>query len=154
MRSVLALAALALLSACPRPQPPAAPAPSPAPGEGAAGGSAGPLVSSLQIQATADSVAFTLAVTNATRQPLTLEFRSGQSYDFAVADGGREVWRWSAGLMFTQALRSETLAAGETRTWRESWRPPAELRGRELTATARLVSASHPLTRTQTFRLP
>lgn len=152
MRSVLALAALALLSACHRPV--AAPAPSPAPGDGAAGGAPGPLASSLQIQATADSVAFILSVTNSTPQPLTLEFRSGQSYDFSVSDGGREVWRWSADMMFTQALRSETLAAGETRTWRESWRPPASLRGHQLTATGRLVSASHPVARTQTFRLP
>ncbi|HEX8903853.1 MAG TPA: BsuPI-related putative proteinase inhibitor, partial [Longimicrobiaceae bacterium] len=107
MRPVLALAALALLSACVRPA--AAPAPSPAPGDGAAGETSGPLASSLQIQATADGVAFSLAVTNSTQRPVTLEFRSGQTYDFGVSDGGREVWRWSADRMFTQALRSETL---------------------------------------------
>ncbi|HEX6746583.1 MAG TPA: BsuPI-related putative proteinase inhibitor [Longimicrobium sp.] len=150
MRSVLAFA-LVLLTACP-----ASPreAQAPAPDGGGSGAGAGPLVSSLQIQPGADAVVFTLAVTNATRAPVTLEFTSGQSYDFVVGDGGREVWRWSAERMFTQALRSETLAAGETRTWREAWRPDQSLRGRELTATARLVSSSHPLARTQSFRLP
>jgi intracellular proteinase inhibitor BsuPI len=152
MRSVLALAALALLAGCT--PPPAAPAPSPAPGEGSAGGVSGPLAASLQIRPSADSVVFTFAVTNSTAQPLALEFRSGQSYDFGVSDGGREVWRWSADRTFTQALRTETLGPGETRTWRESWRPAASLRGRDLTATARLVSTSHPVERTQTFRLP
>lgn len=152
MRSVLAFAALALLAACdPFPMRSADPAPE----GGASGGTpAGPLAASFQIQPAGDSVAFVLAVTNATQAPLALEFRSGQSYDFAVADGGREVWRWSAERMFTQALRGETLAPGQTLTWREVWRPDASLRGRSLTATARLTSASHPLERTQTFRLP
>jgi hypothetical protein len=150
MRSVL-FAALALLAGC-QPRPNAAPAPSPAGGESSAG--SGPLAVTFQIQPSADSVSFVLAVTNATQQPLTLEFSSGQSYDFTVSDAGHEVWRWSADRMFTQALRSETLGPGETRTWRERWTPDPALRGHELTATARLVSTSHALTRAQTFRLP
>lgn len=150
MRPVL-LAALTLLAGC-QPRPLAAPAPSPAGGESAAGG--GPLAASFQIHPSADSVVFVLAVTNATLQPLALQFSSGQSYDFTVADAGREVWRWSADRMFTQALRSETLGPGETRTWRERWTPDPALHGHALTATARLVSTSHALARTQTFRLP
>jgi hypothetical protein len=150
MRSVLA-AALALLAACHPPAPGAAPAEA-----GGTGGaeSPGPLVASFQIRPAADSVAFTLAVTNSGREPLALEFRSGQTYDFAVSDRGREVWRWSAERMFTQALRTETLAPGQTLTWRELWRPDPSLRGRSLTATARLASANHPVERAQTFRLP
>ena len=151
MRPALAFAALTLLAAC---TPPGAQAPAPAAGSDAGGGAAGPLVSTLSVEPTADSVRLLLQVTNATQGPLTLDFRSGQSYDFAVSDGGRTVWTWSADMMFTQALRSETLAPGETRSYRESWRPPAELRGRTLTATARLVSTSHPVARTQAFRLP
>lgn len=151
MRSALALAALTLLAAC---VPPGAAAPAPASGSEAGGGSAEPLVTTLSVEPGADSVGFQLQVTNATQGPLTLEFRSGQSYDFSVSDGGRGVWSWSADRMFTQALRSETLAAGETRTWRESWRPPAELRGHLLSATGRLASSSHPVERTQAFRLP
>jgi hypothetical protein len=147
----LALAALTLLAAC---VPPAPSAPAPAGGSDAGGGAAGPLVTTLSVEPSADSVHFLLQVTNATQAPLALQFRSGQSYDFTVADGGRTVWSWSQEMMFTQALRTETLAAGETRTYRETWRPPAQLRGKLLTATARLASSSHPVERTQTFRLP
>ena len=146
-----ALAALALLAACVPPEPvaPAAPA-----GSESAGGSTGPLVASLSVEPTAESVRFLLQVTNATQSPLALQFSSGQSYDFAVSDGGTSVWTWSADKMFTQALRSVTLAPGETRSFEERWRPPASLRGRALTATARLTSMSHPVERTQAFRLP
>lgn len=151
MRPLLAVAAMALIAAACRPPVAAAPAPQPA---GDAAGNAGPLVTTLQTDAAADSVRFTLQVTNTSAQPVTLQFSSGQSYDFTVRDGSTEVWRWSGEMMFTQALRSETLAPGQTRGWSETWRPAASLRGRTLTATARLVSTSHPVERAQTFRLP
>ena len=152
MRSALAFAALTLLAAC---TPPGAQAPAPAAGSEGGGAAAGePLVTTLSVEPAADSVRFLLQVTNATQGPLTLEFHSGQSFDFSVSDGGRTLWTWSAEMMFTQALRSETLAAGETRSFDASWRPPADARGRTLTATGRLTSSSHPVERTQAFRLP
>ena len=152
MRSALAFAAMTLLAAC---TPPGASAPAPASGSDAGGAASGePLVTTLSVEPAADSVRFLLQVTNATQGPLTLQFRSGQSFDFSVSDGGRTLWTWSADMMFTQALRSETLAPGETRSFDASWRPPAELRGRTLTATGRLTSSSHPVERTQAFRLP
>ena len=147
----LALAALALLSAC---IPPGPMAPAPPAGSESGGGAAEPLVTTLSVEPTADSVRFLLQATNATQAPLTLRFSSGQSYDFAVSEGGTSVWTWSADMMFTQALRAETLAPGETRSWAETWRPPASLRGRTLSVTARLTSTSHPVERTQAFRLP
>ncbi|HYH81901.1 MAG TPA: BsuPI-related putative proteinase inhibitor [Longimicrobium sp.] len=153
MRPALALAAMALIAAACQPRTAAAPAPSSGPGDAPAG-AAGPLVTTLQTAASADSVRFTLQVTNASQQPVTLQFSSGQSYDFTVRDGSTEVWRWSADMMFTQALRGESLAPGQTRSWSETWRPAASLRGRALTATARLASTSHPVERTQAFRLP
>ena len=151
MRPVLAFA-LVLLAACPTAAPRDVLAPAPE-GDGTGAGTE-PLAVSLQVQPSADSVVFTLAVTNAAAAPVTLEFSSGQTYDFIVDDGGREVWRWSAGRFFTQALQSITLRAGETRTSRAAWRPDPSLRGLELTATGRVTSSSHPLARTQSFRLP
>lgn len=150
MRPVLAVAAMAFFSAACRPPVAAAPAPS----SGDAAGNASALVVTLQTDAAADSVRFTLQVTNSSSEPVTLRFSSGQSYDFSVRDGATEVWRWSGDMMFTQALRAETLAPGQTRSWSETWRPAASLRGHTLTATARLASTSHPVERTQTFRLP
>jgi hypothetical protein len=149
MRPALAFAALSLLAAC---TPPGGHAPAPAAGGEPGGGE--PLVSTLSVEPTADSVRLLLQVTNATAGPLMLEFRTGQSYDFAVSDGDRPVWRWSAEMMYTQALRSETLAAGETRAYAATWKPAATLRGRLLSATGRLTSSSHPVERTQAFRLP
>jgi hypothetical protein len=150
---MLALAALALFAAC---QPRTVNAPAAGdPGTDASGaaGDANPLAVSFQIQA-GDSVAFLLQATNTTRAPLAIQFPSGQSYDFSVEDAGRTVWRWSEGMMFTQMVRNETLAPGETRTYREVWHPAASLRGKSLTATARLTSSNHAAVRTQTFRLP
>jgi len=147
-----AFAALALLAAC-VPAQPAAPA-SPAGSEGGGASAGEPLVTTLSVEPTADSVRFLLQVTNATQAPLTLEFRSGQSYDFVVSDGGQTVWSWASDMMFTQALRSVTLASGETKSYAETWRPAASLRGKTLSVTARLTSSSHPAARTQAFRLP
>ena len=150
MRPALAFAAIAMIAAACRPPVQNAPAPQ----SGDAAGNAGPLVTTLQTDAAADSVRFTLQVTNSSQAPVTLQFSSGQSYDFTVSDGATRVWHWADDMMFTQALRSETIAPGQTRSWSETWRPAAALRGRTLTATARLVSNSHPAERTQTFRLP
>ena len=114
---------------------------------------ASPLIASLSVQPGADSVRLTLQVTNAGTTPVTLAFSSGQIYDFAVRSGGTNLWTWSADRGFIQALRTETLAAGETRTWSESWTPPRGTSG-TLTAVATLTSTSHPVERATEFRLP
>ena len=145
---LLSLAALLpALGGCP---PPAA---APAPGGGAAEASPA-LASSLQVEAAADSVRFLLQVTNAGPAPLALEFGSGQRAEFTVLDQGREVWRWSAGHVFTQALATETLAPGETRTWSEVWRPAPALRGRPLVAVGELLAGRGRVRRESPFVVP
>jgi hypothetical protein len=146
-RPLLALAAAAFLAACPAPAAAPPPAGSPA-------GGAEPLVTTLQVETTADSLRFSLAVTNAGAAPLTLRFPTAQRYDFAVLDGARELWRWSADRGFGQALGTETLAPGQTRTWTEAWRPAAALRGRPLTAVGVLTSSSHRVERRSPVRVP
>lgn len=116
-------------------------------------GSTGPLVSSLQVETAADSVRFVLQVTNASEAPVRLEFPSGQSFDFVVTRGGAELWRWSADYVFTQALRSETLGPGETRTYEASWRPPAGTRG-ELVARGFLTAGGTQAEQQARFRVP
>jgi hypothetical protein len=145
-RATLLPLACLLLAGCARPPSPAAGTLAP-PAAQAAG-----LVSSLRVQ-TGDTVAFTLQVTNPSAAPLSFAFPSGQSYDFAVRAAGGEVWRWSADRGFTQAVRTLTLAPGETWTFGERWTPPAGTRG-EFTAVARLTSSDRPVERTATFRLP
>ena len=157
MRRPLAAATLlaaAMLAACPPPAGRVAPADGGGAGGGAEGPNTGPLVSTLQVEAGADSVRFVLLVTNADQAPLALEFATAQRYDFAVRDGGREVWRWSAGRGFAQVLGSEALAPGETRTYAERWRPPAGLSGRTLTAVGTLTTRTGRVERTARFVVP
>jgi len=145
LRSALALALFLLAGAAACTPRETVPGPSAA--------SAGPLVSSLQVETSTDSVRFVLQVTNATAAPMALEFSSGQTFDFVVLDGERELWRWSADRMFTQALRSETLAAGETRTYEAAWRPPAGVRGR-LVARGYLTARGLRAEQQSYFQLP
>ncbi|HEV2146957.1 MAG TPA: BsuPI-related putative proteinase inhibitor [Longimicrobiaceae bacterium] len=117
------------------------------------GGGSGALVSSLQVETFPDSVRLSLQVTNAGSQPVTLDFPSGQSFDFLVTRGGAEVWRWSSDRMFTQALRTETLAPGETRAFDAAWQPPAGTSG-EFVARGFLTARGHAAEQQARFRLP
>ncbi len=57
-----------------------------------------------------EPVRMALTVFNHSAEPVHLEFRTSQRYDFVIEDGkGREVWRWSEGRLFTQALGEEIL---------------------------------------------
>jgi hypothetical protein len=145
VRPLLALA-VALSTAC------AAAGTAPAAGTTSAAG-ADPLVASLQVATFADSVNFALQVTNAGSAPVELEFTSGQTHDFVVSRAGAELWRWSADRMFTQALRSETLAPGETRAFEGTWRVPAGTRG-ELVARGFLTARGRRAEQQAAFRLP
>lgn len=139
----LALLPLAALAACA-----AAAGVAPSPDE-----RGGPLVSSLQVQTYPDSVRFVLQVTNATRAPIPITFPTGQSAEFTVSRDGRELWRWSADRGFTQAVRQETLAPGETRTYEATWNPPAGITG-QLVARAVLTSSDQRVEQASYFALP
>jgi hypothetical protein len=50
-------------------------------------------------------------VVNHSQQPVTLQFRDSQRYDFLIRNAqGQEVWHWSANQMFAQLLGQEILA--------------------------------------------
>ena len=67
---------------------------------------------------------FTFSVTNGEDSPVELTFRSGKVADVAVTESGEEVWRWSDGRMFTQALQTRTLDSGETVEQEFVWEDP------------------------------
>lgn len=140
---LLALLPLVALAAC------AAAAVTPVGGSG----SPAPLVSSLQVQTYADSVRFVLQVTNAGTTAVPVTFPSGQSADFTVLRDGREIWRWSAERGFTQAVRQESFAPGETRSFEGTWTPPPGTRG-QLVARAVLTSSDRRLEQASHFSLP
>jgi hypothetical protein len=70
-------------------------------------------------------VSLSLTVTNPGNEPVTLQFSSGQKYDFEVRRAGQVVWRWAADRMFTQALTSLTLGPGERKVFAETWKQVA-----------------------------
>jgi hypothetical protein len=111
------------------------------------------LVTSLEIEVGARDVRFVLHVTNPSAQPVTLEFANAQRYDFVVQTAaGAEVWRWSADQMFAQMLGEETLAAGASRDYSETWRPGE--RSGAFVAIARLVATNHHAEQRATFEIP
>jgi hypothetical protein len=63
-------------------------------------------------------VTWRLVVENRAHEPVTLRFSSGKDGDVALRQGGREVYRWSAGRLFSQALREVPLAPAATHTFR------------------------------------
>jgi hypothetical protein len=113
---------------------------------------AGALHTSLTATATASLVTLELRVTNPLTEPATLQFSSGQQYDFRVRRlDGSVVWVWSADKLFTAALTSRTLGPGETVTFTESWTPTAH---GTLIAEGRLASTSHFAAASAAFTVP
>ena len=147
-RTLLLLLVAAVPAACtpPLPLPPDGMPPAPEPPQP-------PLVTSLSVETAGDTVLLALRVTNPYQAPVQVTFPSGQTYDFAVRAGGRELWRWSADRGFTAAVQTLTLEPGGTWTFGERWVRPAGVRG-ELTAVGRLTSSTHPVERTAAFRAP
>ncbi len=112
-----------------------------------------PLLPSIQVYTETERVNFVLQVTNIDTAAVHLEFGSGQSFDFVVSgEDAREIWRWSADQMFTQAERTELLAAGESARYEAEWNPPADLRG-NFVAVGRLVARNHPVEQATRFDL-
>ncbi len=111
-----------------------------------------PLASSLDVSVTA-GVGLAFHVTNNSEKRMEINFPSGQTHDFAVLDStGRTVWRWSEGRLFTQALRNQVLAVGETATFSGRWNP-GDRRG-TFTAVATLTSDNHPIEARVDFTVP
>ncbi len=110
------------------------------------------LASSVEVEVRANTVRLVLHVTNPSNQPATLEFSSGQRYDFAIrtADGA-DVWTWSADKQFMQALGSETIAPGQTIDFTETWEPGN--RTGSFIAIATLTSTSHRIQEQASFEL-
>lgn len=110
------------------------------------------LASSVEVEVRANTVRLVLHVTNPTNQPVTLEFSSAQKYDFAVVGtDGQEVWRWSRDMGFAAALTSQTIPAGGSVEFNESWAPGS--RKGTYTAIAELTSTNHRMQERTEFTL-
>jgi hypothetical protein len=109
--------------------------------------------SSLDVAVANDGVQFTVTVTNDGPRRVELTFPSGQTHDIVVYDAaGSEVWRWSAGQMFTQALQNKSLDAHEAMHYTMRWRHPVP--HGSLLAVASLTSTNYPVESRAQFALP
>jgi hypothetical protein len=98
------------------------------------------------------SVEVALEVANAADHRVELRFPAGQTHDLAILDAaGREVWRWSEGRMFTQAVQTKLLGAGEKTSYGERWTPPTS---GSYTVVASLTSDNYPVELRQGFTVP
>lgn len=111
-----------------------------------------PVVSSLDVKADG-TVRFALHVTNNAGKRMELTFPSGLTHDVVILDDvGREIWRWSEGRMFTQALQNRILDASETVSYDAEWTPRTQHGA--FVAVASLRSENHPVEQRVQFSLP
>jgi hypothetical protein len=102
---------------------------------------------------TGDGVQFSVVVTNDGPRRVELTFPSGQTHDIVVYDAaGSEVWRWSVGQMFTQALQNKSLDAHESLHYTMRWHHPVP--HGPLVAVASLTSTNYPVESRAQFALP
>ncbi len=99
-----------------------------------------------------NGVQFKLDVKNNTSRMVELRFRDGKTHDFIVLDeSGKEVWRWSTGRMFTQAIQNKLVKSNDSAVFADVWN------GRnahgKFTAVAILPSENHPVEQRVEFAL-
>lgn len=110
------------------------------------------LAGTMEVKVSESSVRLVLHVTNTSNSPVEMTFPTSQRYDFIVATtGGDEIWRWSEGMAFLQALSTETLPAGESWEMEAVW-DPADREG-EYVATGVLTARDRDLRQRATFEL-
>lgn len=110
-----------------------------------------PLEGGLTVSVTADAVGFAFSVANTGSEPVELEFRSGKTADVVVYADEAEVWRWSEGRMFTQAIRTETVQPGDAWRTEMTWTDPGP---GEYTAEASLAATGAQAVDRVAFQVP
>ncbi|PLR68928.1 MULTISPECIES: BsuPI-related putative proteinase inhibitor [Bacillaceae] len=76
----------------------------------------------VDVKESQENVQFEMTLRNNTEEEKNFEFRSGQKYDIIVLDkNGAEVYKYSKGRMFTQAIQYVNLLPGKSQTWQETW---------------------------------
>lgn len=113
---------------------------------------ASPLAPTLDVVTDAGEVRFAFAVMNAGKKKLEVNFADGRTHDVVVLDSlGTEVWRWSEGRLFTQAMQNRVLRTSDALRYEEQWEAPAP--GRYV-AIATLESRNFPVTHRAEFVVP
>lgn len=98
-----------------------------------------------------NAVTLRLVLRNVSAASVTLEFSSGQRYDFAIEDTRAPMWRWSASQMFAQVLGGETLAPGDSLVYSEQFK--GELPAGPYRAVGTIVRMGEPISATADFQI-
>ncbi|MGX1194846.1 BsuPI-related putative proteinase inhibitor [Metabacillus sp. SLBN-84] len=102
-------------------------------------------------------VQITMMVKNNSDEEKNFEFSSGQKYEIIITDpNGAEVYKYSKGKMFTQALQYVTIPPGESKTYEETWdmKSAGSLQAGDYTVTAQFAGKAEgakPLQEVKTF---
>lgn len=107
-----------------------------------------PLSPTLDVQVE-DDVHFEFNIINEGKKKLEIDFADGRTHDLVVLDTlGREVWRWSKGRLFTQAMMSKVLRTSDSLRYEESWK---DAEPGTYVAVATLASDNFPITQRVEF---
>lgn len=69
-----------------------------------------------------DNVIFDFALVNLSSSPRTVTFLTGQQFEITITDmKGNEVYRFSDGKYFTQAIINRTIQPGGFLAWQDKW---------------------------------
>jgi len=86
------------------------------------------------------TVHLTIRLVNNGGTSTELTFATSQKYDFWITDGSTELWRWSAGRMFTQEVNHQEIGGQTGAVFAESW---TASRSGKLTAHAELKAQTY-----------
>ena len=107
-----------------------------------------PLTPSFDV-AVEDGVRFAFHVVNDGSKKLEVNFNDGRTHEIVVLDSvGKEVWRWSNGRLFTQAMQNKVLRTSDSLRYKGSW---TEAKPGTYVAVATLASENFPVSRRVEF---
>lgn len=100
---------------------------------------------------------FVLGAMATGEETAVVTFRNGQTYDFVVVQDGEEIWRWSQGRVFHQAIQQRRWPPGELVIFTAVW-DGRDAAGRPVTGTVEVhgtLTSDPPLAaEAVTLRLP
>jgi hypothetical protein len=81
------------------------------------------LVTNKKVYGVGEEIEMTIVLQNKSDESLDLTFTSGQTYDFVIKKmpEDKEIWRWSEGMFFTEAIWTMVLDSTERKTFVVKW---------------------------------
>lgn len=78
-----------------------------------------------------NTFSLTLNVRNLSGKARSFTLPTAQAYEFSsFSPGGREAWRWSKGMFFTQAVNEMKFEPGDSKVFKVAWTAPGVTQGR------------------------